>query len=376
MRPRTTERAPSQQVDALDVFVSLLSGLDSDPGASSPQFYDRLCEAVCRLTSMRRAALLLYDDTRKLVVPAGSHGMPAGMVQQIYGTLDETPIARRALSEDRVMETAEDLDTELPERYADYPGVTTLTCTPVGAGGRWLGVIFADRGGDRLELTEPERHAMWLLGKTAALAASAQIATTEHEQARQLGAQIELAREVHERVIQRIFGVYLALGSGRELDEEERLRCADEIHGALVDLRTALSRPLGAVAPRRADVTLRGELARLTRHYTRLGVEVSWELDPPLPDELEPIAQSVLAEALRNADRHAEPSFVSVSVGQVDGAYTLEVRNDGVRAGNGSRGTGMGLRLATFEALQCGGVLEFGAGPPGEWHVRLVAPGR
>ncbi len=371
-----TQMAPSQQVDALDVFVSLLSELDSDPDSGSPQFYDRLCEAVCRLTSMRRAALLLYDDARKLVVPAGSHGMPAEMVEQIYGTLDETPIAQRALSEDRVMEASEDLDAELPERYAHYPGVTALTCTPVGAGGRWLGVIFADRGGDRCELTEPERHAMWVLGKTAALAASAQIATTEHEQARQLGGQIELAREIHERVMQRVFGVYLALGSAADLDAEERHRCAGEIHGALVDLRTALSRPLGVVPPRRAGVTLRGELERLTRHYTQLRVEVSWELDSPLPDELEPLAQSVLAEALRNVDRHAEPSAVEVTVDQVDGAYTLEVRNDGVRTGGTRRGAGIGLRLAAFEALQYGGVLEFGSGPPGEWHVRLVAPGR
>lgn len=366
-----TEMAPSQQADSLDVFVSLLSGLD----ASSPQFYDRLCEAVCRLTSMRRAALLLYDDARKLVVPVGSHGMPADMVEQIYGTLEETPIARRALTEDRVMEVSADLDHELPERYAHYPGVTTLTFTPVGAGGRWLGVILADRGGDRFELTEPERHALWLLGKTAALAASAQIATTEHEHARQLGGQIELAREVHERVMQRVFGVYLALGSGRDLDKEERLRCANEIHGALVDLRTALSRPLGAVAPRRDGVTLRSELKRLARHYTRLPLEVSWELASPLPDELEPLAQSVLAEALRNVDRHAEPSAVKVRVSQVDGAYTVEVRNDGARSDNSPQGTGIGLRLAAFEALQSGGVLEFGAGPPGEWHVRLVAPG-
>ena len=40
-------------------------------------------------------------------------------------------------------------------------------------------------------------------------------------------------------------------------------------------------------------------------------------------------------------------------------------------------GTGMGLRLAAFEALQHGGFVEFGpdasCDPPG-WRVRLVAP--
>ena len=34
----------------------------------------------------------------------------------------------------------------------------------------------------------------------------------------------------------------------------------------------------------------------------------------------------------------------------------------------------MGLRLASFEALQSGGVLEFGSREPGSWQVRLVVP--
>ena len=59
---------------------------------------------------------------------------------------EETPIAQVALAEDRVVEVSDGLEREVPERYARFAGVTTLTCTPVSAGGRWLGVLFADRG--------------------------------------------------------------------------------------------------------------------------------------------------------------------------------------------------------------------------------------
>ena len=38
-------------MEQLDVVVELLSGID-DEGAVRGVFYDRLCEAVCRLTSM------------------------------------------------------------------------------------------------------------------------------------------------------------------------------------------------------------------------------------------------------------------------------------------------------------------------------------
>lgn len=366
--------AEAARVDALDVFVRLLSGLDSDPDASSFEFYDRLCEAVGRMTSMRRVGLLLYDDARKLVVPVGSYGLPQEMLGQIYGTLEEAPIARTALAEDRVVEVSEGLERALPARYAAFSGVTTLTCTPVGAGGRWLGVIFADRGGGRFELTGPERHALWILGKTAALAASARIATTEHERARLLSGRIDLAREVHEGVMQRLFGVSLVIGSKQELSGEERARCAEEIRRALSDLQSALSRPLAPTPRPPAGVTLRRELARLDRHYKELPLEVSWELEAPLAVEIEPLAQSVLAEALRNAGKHARPSVVHVRVSSAGGAFTLEVRNDGVPDEQIGRGAGMGLRLAAFEALQRGGALEFGLGRSGEWRVRLVVP--
>ena len=359
--------ALSPRTDALDVIVELLGALGGPP-PSGREFYDRLCDACCRLGSMERAGLLLYDDARQLVVVVGSHGVEPGLLSEVYGTLEETPIAQAALSEDRVVEVTGDLERWVPERYARLGGVETLCCVPVSAGGRWLGVVFTDRGGTRFALADEERHAMWTLGKTAALAASVRIATSQQGRARLLQARIDLARELHERVVQRLFGVSLVLGSEHALSEEARRRCADEMHAALADLREALSRPL---APPSIDTgaTLRAELARLGRHYKDLPLELLWEEGVEVPEDVEPLAQSVLAEALRNAHKHARPSGVRVHVGRVDGAFLLEVRNDG--ATPGSRGTGMGLRLAAVEALQRGALVEFG--PEGQdWRVRLV----
>src|ERR671911_1349589 len=340
--------ALSPRTDALDVIVELLGAMDGAHGPSGREFYDRLCEACCRVASMERAGLLLYDDARQLVVPVGGHGLEPGLFAEVYGTLEETPIAQVALSEDRVVEVTGELERGVPERYARLGGVETLTCAPVSAGGRWLGVIFADRGGTRFELSDEERYAMWTLGKTAALAASVRIATGQQGRARLLQARIDLAREIHDRVVQRLFGVSLVLGSEHGLSEEARRRCAEEMQAALADLRDAISRPL---APSVLDTgaTLHDELARLGRHYKDLPLELDWEEGVEVPEEIEPLAQSVLAEALRNADKHARPTMVRVRVGSVDGAFVLEVRNDGARSD--TRGTGMGLRLAAVEAL-------------------------
>ena len=94
-----------------------------------------------------------------------------------------------------------------------------------------------------------------------------------------------------------------------------------------------------------------------------------------MPERLEPLAVSILNEALRNAEKHADPSEVRVTIDAPDGAFLMEVRNDGLppadeRARGGSR---MGLRLASYEALQRGGMLEYGR-EEDRWRVRLVLP--
>ena len=362
-----------EEAQPLDVMVELISRVDGAADESPRVFYDRLCEGLCELTSMTRAGLLLYDDLRKLVLPAGSHGVEPWLLDQVHGTLEETPVAQRALAEDRVVVVAEDIEHQIPARYAELAGFTTLTCTPVSAGGRWLGVIFADRGGGPFDLTDNERRTMWTLGKTAALAASVRTGTTEHERSRLLAQRVDMAREVHDRVMQRLFGVSLVLGSDIELGPAERTRAADELQDAVADLRTVLARSREDQRPGRPDATLRDELDRLARHYER-PIEVEWQEGLDVPSELEGLSQVVLAEALRNADKHARPELVSVRVAAPDGAFVMEVTNDGVSPGPTGTGAGMGLRLAALDALARGGVVEFGPHGDELWRVRMLVP--
>jgi signal transduction histidine kinase len=355
-------------VEPLEVFVDLLSEIESD--TTSSEFYHRICEAICRLTTMRRAAIFLYDVGRQRVRAVGSHGISFTRLAQLRPTLEEAPIAQRALLEDRVIVVKADaIDDEVPRDYATLLGITTLVCTPLSAAGHRYGVIVADRGGGDFELGDGERHLMWTLGKTAALAATARRATRQQERTERLGERIDLAREIHERVMQRLFGVSLVLSAQTPLTDEQRARCRDEMGEALADLRSALERPLAAV-PSATGTTLRAEIPRLAREH-RLPLELSWPDGVEVPRRLEGLAQSVLREALRNARKHAEPTRVDVAVQRERDTFSLELRNDGV--GSGRRGSGMGLRLAAFEALQHGGFVEFGPDAEG-WRVRLVVP--
>ena len=102
------------------------------------------------------------------------------------------------------------------------------------------------------------------------------------------------------------------------------------------------------------------------------GLTVEWEDGIEVPAHIEPLAQSVLLEALRNADKHARGGRVTISVDCSEGTFSLEVANDG--AGAAGMGTGLGLRMASLEALEHSGIVEFGPLRPDRWHVRLLVP--
>jgi signal transduction histidine kinase len=362
---------PAVNVEVLELFAEVLSQSERS-SAAGEDFYDRLCEAVCRLARMRRAIIFRYDAARRRVRAAGAHGLDLEQFARAHVTVESAPIAARSLREDRVVEVTGNVAGEFPEEYAGlFPEPVRLVCAPMTAAGRAIGVILADRLLSSPPLGEAEVHLLWTLGKAAALVSVARIVVTQAEKSHQLEQRIDLAREIHEGVIQRLFGVSMALDGDGDLPAEARERCASETQGALADLRSALQRPLGR-APRATQTTFLEEVERLSRVHADLGVMLESGSHGDVPDRLEPLAQSVLREAVRNAQKHANPTRVTVRVGRVDGTFVLEVANDGVSGRQ--RQAGMGLRLAALEALQSGGVIEFGERGPGTWQVRLVVP--
>ena len=122
---------------------------------------------------------------------------------------------------------------------------------------------------------------MWSLGKAAALAVAAHDAADRAAQARLLRTRIDLARDMHERVIQSLCGVRLAIEGAEGLEPELRARCERELSAAVEDLRALLVRPEAqAGAP---DLALHEELERLSEVRGGPAIEVSGALDelPP-----------------------------------------------------------------------------------------------
>jgi signal transduction histidine kinase len=355
-------------VPALELLVDVLSG----PAETDPEehFYSHLAEAVCRMADMRRAIIFRYDDASRRVRVAGAHGIDPAAFSGAHISVELAPLAATALAEDRVIEVLPGQEHFISPEFLDLVGGGALIYVPIAAAGRWPGVMLLEPAPEITPLDDARRDFLWTLGKTLALAAMARIATFHGERARQLEDRIDLARDIHDRVIQRLFGVSLVLT--RPLDDEARLRAADEVQTALSELRTALQRPLGRRA-RETGTTLAAELQRLMVEHADLGLHVEGDI-PEIPAALEPLAQSVLTEAVRNVRKHAVASEISVRVRHVDDVLVLEVFNDGVTGQRAPGPAGMGLRLAALEAIHVGGVVEFGPRPNGRWQVRMAVP--
>ena len=374
--PDETASAAAQlapaHADAIEIFAEVLA--QSEEEGLGDDFYSRLCEGITRCTALRRVVIFRYDSTRRRILAAGAFGVDLALFAEDFFTLESAALAREALEQDRVLETSDDLALQLPAEYVERLQARTVVCSPMSARGRWLGAILGDRGGDGPPLTASEREVLWILGKMAALAAMARAATRQHERAVALEQRIDLARGgcSRERAVQGgWFWRVLALSGNQPFDEETRRRCAEEVQQALGDLRTALQRPLGRSAAA-TRTRLAEEVMRLRHEYPELGITVDGA-PVAAPETLEPLAQSVLSEAIRNAAKHSRATRVGVRTETSDGTCVLEVTNDGAHdAADGP--AGMGLRLAGFEALQAGGLLEFGAREHGRWQVRLVVP--
>ncbi len=358
--------ADSAIAPALELFVDVLARTDSD--GASDDYFTRLAGALCQTTGSRRALMVLYDDARRRVRAVGAHGVPLDRFEGRHVGLEHAPVARQALSEDRVVVMERGTEHGISPKFADLVEGRTLACVPVVASGRWLGIILVDPGSD--EPLEPARRdLLWTLGKMVALAVSARAATHQREHARQLEERITLARDLHDSVLQRLFGISLALGSSAPLEGELRDRCTTELEAALGELRTTLQRPLGRPS-RPTGTTLAAELERLQSEHPDLRVEVAGEV-AVVPERIEALAQAVLAEAIRNARKHADGARVVVRVRRREQTLVLEVENDAVPP-TASPAAGVGLRLAALEALNLGGIVEFGRQRGGTWLVRLV----
>lgn len=192
-----------------------------------------------------------------------------------------------------------------------------------------------------------------------------------------------IARDLHDTVLQRLFGLGLelqALGLRMEPALTERIeRAVDELDRIIRDIRTTVF-TLGAA---QRHGSLGQELATVTTQAARvLGFTPQLRLLGPvestITDDMRPELVATLREALGNVARHAQATSVAIEVTS-DDHVTLTVCDDGIGLADQPRhGGGHGLVNLRARAERLGGVCEVGNRPQGgvllTWRVPRNQP--
>jgi nitrate/nitrite-specific signal transduction histidine kinase len=333
---------------AAELLVDAVTSMD--PLTQGEVFCRRLCKTFLDSTPMRRVAIALADGTHGTTcTTAGAHGSQAGE--------GGVPLVEPVV---RIEPRREPWQSEV--------GVTTVA--PLSLGGRWLGAVFADRGGEAFVLTTEEQRLLAGVGRMIGVAAGTWLAMARRSEALLAEERTQLAQQIHDRVVQDLFGVSLVLAAPSALSNGERASCEESLSGALGELDGILSGRIEA-CERAPAVEESIDLGSLRRRYADLPATWHWSAPTTFSPGRAALVRDFLDESLRNVRKHARPRTVEVLGSRSSGGTAVEVRNDGRVPSRPGRQSGLGLRLLAVRARQHGAVIESRALPSGRWRASL-----
>src|SRR5271170_1689720 len=141
--PLSTDPSRAGHIEVLEVISDLLSGVGE--GSPPDAFFSSLCDAICRMTAMKRAVLFRYDSARRRVRAVGAHGIELELFADLFVTVDSVPVVRRALATDRILEVTGAEDFKVPPSVRELFEGVRIVCTPMAAAGRYVGVVLSER---------------------------------------------------------------------------------------------------------------------------------------------------------------------------------------------------------------------------------------
>jgi signal transduction histidine kinase len=346
-----------------DVVLAIAAELSVEP------ILQKLVHAARELIDARYAALGVPDGEG-----AFAQFITSGMSDRLIATMGPLPRTHGLLG---AM-----LESETPYRTSDirrdprfrgwwpraHPEMRSFLGVPILSRGGIIGAFYVtEKEGAEEFSAEDERLIQMLAAHAAVAIENARL----HERSRELSIAEErnrLARELHDSVTQKLFGVVLTAEAATTLLEREpgevraQLQRLQELaQDAMEELRSLIFelRP-PAIETEGLSTTLRKHVEVLARVYRReIGLQVMGkaELPPRVEAEIFRIAQ----EALQNALRHAGAGHVDVRLDSRDGRLALTVVDDGVGfepSAPAVRSRRLGLTSMEERARAVGGTLE------------------
>jgi signal transduction histidine kinase len=355
----------------LDAMLSIGSDL------SLPAVLQRIIGSACKLVDARYGALGVVDEHGQLTdlatsgIDESTHDA-VGRLPEFTGILgvllrDPKPVRLRDVGEHPL---AQGFPPGHPE-MSSFLGVPIRGKEAIGS------LYLADKQSADQFSEEDERLAVTLAAASGVAIDNARLqASLEHVAV--LQDRERIARELHDKVIQRLFAAGMTLQTTLPIAARTEVasritQAVEEIDETIRDIR----RTIFALETRtrrgvRVDIFAHVDAAREVLGFTP-ELRLEGPIDTAVPETIADHLLATLFEALSNVAQHAGASKVDVAV-EAGEELRLEVADDG--AGLPDRiEPGQGLRNMERRALELGGNASVrpgkGAGTVVEWRVPL-----
>jgi signal transduction histidine kinase len=369
---------------ALDAMSGAVLAIASE--RSVEPVLQRIVDASRVLAGARYAALGVPDGEGNF-----AQFITAGMSDELIARIGPLPrthgLLGAVLDADRPYRT-EDIKQDPRFRGwwpSAHPVMSSFLGVPIVSPSGVLGALYLTDKEDAAAFTvEDER----LIGMLAAHAAIAIENARLYERGRELTfveERTRLARDLHDSVVQKLFGVVLAAQSADTLFDRDSAAARAQVQrlrelaqDAIQELRSLIFqlRP-AAVESEGLAAALSGHVQVLRRVH-RVEIDLHLAGEPRRRPGIDEEAFRIAQEALHNALKHAGATRLGVSLEEDEERLLLTVTDDGVGFDPGAaehRSRRLGLTSMEERARAAGGTLRIDSVPGSGTTVRLeVAP--
>ena len=346
---------------------------------------ERIAAVACEQADARYAALGVLDDNGKL-----DKFISVGMTDQEIKRMAHPPVGKGLIGE--LMNTEVPLRVPVIKEHprsvgfpAHHPEMVSFLGVPIRAAKRQLGQIYLTEKIDAPEFTsDDEKIIQMLAGYAAAAIQNARLHENTHRLA-VLEERERIGMDLHDGIIQSIYGVGLSLEGALHSIEEDPTDTKKRIEHSIASLNQAI-RDLRAyildLRPR--QMGNEGLISGLKRLATEFRVNSLTEvvLTGPEKDLIDlPPSQSlalfhICQEALANAAKHAKAKKVEIALWLTEDRVLMEIHDDGKGFNMGTQTASIGHGLANMQtrAQSAGGDVDVSSASGEETTILAWVP--
>jgi signal transduction histidine kinase len=325
------EARRAQQLSAAlgEVTAALLASPSTDA-------FGVLTESVAALTSAQLVSVVVSEAVGKELCVDTARGEGASLIEGTSVPWIDCVLSRAMNGEPGM--TPKGGNEPVPF-MGDIPSASMIAVPLVVSGDR-VAALCATRTASEPPFAASELDLLSDFATQAGLAVALAWSRADRQRLEIVEERARIARDLHDHVIQRLFGTGLGL-QGLASADTKQAACLEahvaEIDAAIADIRTAIFALQTHATSRTARHRLLDVMSELSPKLSTIPrMSFSGPVDLILEGSLADDAVAVVRESLTNVARHAHANAVSVDINATDTHVTVTVDDNGIGLSPGS----------------------------------------